>query len=102
MPAATNPSTTRRQIKALRQAKRVTESNIAVAQLALSTARGLDEVLASGTKHYTVDRLARAHVSVLLPLAEAPGPGEPDAWDELFRPFTTPTPSTYDDASGRL
>jgi len=102
MPTASNLSSTRRTIKALRTAERITESNIALATLALTTARALDEVLASGTKHYTVDRLARAHLSVLQALEAALGPEAPDAFAELLSEITTPTPGRTDELSERL
>lgn len=94
MPAASNLSSTRRMIKALRASERITESNIAVATLALTTAQSLDEVLASGTKHYTVDRLARVHLAVLQALEDAPAPDGPDTFAELMAAITTPTPGT--------
>lgn len=85
-------------IKALQASERITESNIAVATLALTTARSLDEVLAIGTKHYTVDRLARVHLAVLKSLEDAPAPDEPDTFAELLAEITKPTPGTTPDA----
>ncbi len=94
MPAASNLSSTRRTIKALRRSERITEANIALAQLALTTARSLDEVVASGERHYVVDRLARAHLFVLKALAETPEPDGPDPFGELLTQMMAPTPGT--------
>lgn len=102
MPAASNLSSTRRTIKALRQSERITEANIALAQLALTTARSLDEVVASGERHYIVDRLARAHLFVLKALAETPEPDGPDPFAELLAEMMRPTPGTADPSSDRL
>ena len=43
MPTATNLSSTRRTVRALRKQERLTEANAALAQLALTTAAALDE-----------------------------------------------------------
>jgi hypothetical protein len=102
MAAASNVSSTRRTIKALRQSERITESNIALAQLALTTARSLDEVVASGERHYIVDRLARAHLFVLKALAEAPEPDGPEPLSELLAQMMIPTPGTSDPSTDRL
>jgi hypothetical protein len=102
IPAASNLSSTRRTIKALRRSERITEANIALAQLALTTARSLDEVVASGERHYIVDRLARAHLFVLMALAETPEPDGPDPLSEPLAQFMTPTPGVTDTPDRRL
>ncbi len=70
------------------------EANIALAQLPLTTARSLDEVVASGERHYIVDRLARAHLSVVKALEQTPEPDGPDRFSEFLAQITTPTPGT--------
>jgi hypothetical protein len=90
-------------VKALRQSERITEGNIALAQLAFTTAQSLDEAVASGTKHYTVDRLARAHLMVLKALEETSPPAGPDPFAELLNEISVPTLRTADEsASDRL
>ncbi len=89
-------------IRALRERERITESNIAFATLAMSTARTLDEVLAGEEKRYIVDKLARAHLLALRALDDAPGPEESDAWAEVMKAALTPTPGTPDPSTDRL
>ena len=86
MPAASNLSSTRRMVKAPRQSERITETNIVLAQLALTTARSLDEVVANGERHYIVDRLARAHLFVRKALEETSNPDGPDPFGEADGP----------------
>ena len=84
MTAETNLGSTRRMVRALRQSERLTESNIALSTLALSTARALDEALTSGERRYVVDRLSRAHLAALQALERIPGPDGPDPFSELL------------------
>ncbi len=102
MPAATNLSSTRRIVKVLRQSERLTESNIALGTLVLSTARALDEVLASGEKRYVVDRLSRAHLAALQALERTLGPDGPDPFAELLAEIMRATPGTAGTTADRL
>jgi hypothetical protein len=89
-------------VRALKRSERLTESNIAFATLALSTARAFEEALASGEKCYVLDRLSRAHLAALEALDRTPAPEGPDAFAELLAEITTPTPGTPDPATDRL
>jgi hypothetical protein len=101
--AATNLSSTKKMVAALQRSERVTESNVGLATLALTTARALDEVLGSDEKRYVLDRLARAHLAVLLALEQSSPPAEDDDWALFMAAVTTPTPGeTAGPASDRL
>ena len=102
MGTVTNLSSTRRMVRAMRQSERLTESNIALGTLAVSTARALDEALVSGERRYVVDRLARVHLAALQALEQLPGSDTPDPFAELLRELSVPTPGTPDTPSDRL
>jgi hypothetical protein len=89
-------------IKALRESERITDSNVALATLALTTAKALDEVTGSGQRAYIVDRLARAHLSVLKALEDCQAPDAPDAFANLFAEMSTPGYGSFGETSERL
>jgi hypothetical protein len=97
MPVATNLSSTRRTVRALRKQERVTEANAALAQLALTTAAALDEVVAGGEKRYVVAQLARSQLLALRALLATPEVAGPDGFDAFLRDLATPR-HTEDDA----
>lgn len=68
--AVTNLSSTRRMVRALRQSEQLVEGNMALATLALATAKALDDAVATGAQPYAIDRLARAHLGALKALDE--------------------------------
>jgi len=90
MPAATNLSATRRTLRALRRADRVTDAQAALATLALSTARALDDVLAGDGPSYAIAQTARAHLLTLQALLEQPEPATPDTIDQLLADIMRP------------
>ncbi len=73
-----------------------------MAQLALTTAASLDQVVASGERQYVVDRLTHAHLMVLRALEDAHPPDEPNAWDELMAEIMKPMSGTPDAQGERL
>jgi hypothetical protein len=87
-------SATRRTLRAMRRAELLTEANAALAMLALTTARALDDVVRGDDKRYVVAQLSRAHLLALEALARVPEPPMPDAVDallaEIMRPRTRP------------
>ena len=72
-------------VRALQQSERLTESNIALGTLALSTARALDQALGSGERRYVVDRLARAHLAALKALEQTFGRTAPTRGPRCWR-----------------
>jgi hypothetical protein len=90
MSAATNLSSTRRTVRALRSQERVTEANVALATLAVTTAKALDDVLASGEKRYVVAQLARSHLLVLQALVATPEVVGPDGFDQFLAELARP------------
>jgi hypothetical protein len=101
MLAASNLSSTRRTVRALRKQERVTEANAALAQLVLTTAGALDDVLSSGEKRYVVAALARSHLLALQALLSTPEVAGPDGFDAFLRDLATPR-RTDDDAPPAL
>jgi len=91
MASASNLSSTRRTVRALRQSERLTESTVALATLALTTARALDDVVASDEKRYVVAQLSRAHLLALEALTSIERLAPPDAVDELLASLTAAT-----------
>jgi hypothetical protein len=85
MPGVSNLTATRRTLRALRVAERVGDAEAGLAQLALTTAGALDEVVAGGEKRYVVAQLARAHLLTLQALLAVPGPEPEDGWDLLLQ-----------------
>ena len=77
MGAATNVSATRHTLRTLRRTERLTEAH---ATLALTTARALDDVVASDEKRYVVAQLSRAHLLALEALLSVPEPAAADEW----------------------
>jgi hypothetical protein len=92
MGAASNLSATRRTIRALRRHEMLTETHAALATLALTTARALDDVVAGDDKRYVVAQLSRAHLLALEALvAVVPEPSSPDAIDVWLAGLTQPS-----------
>ena len=90
--AVTNLSSTRRMVRALRESEQLVEGNMALATLALTTAKALDDAVATGAQPYAIDRLARAHLGALKALEELPGRADvDDPFAELLRELGTPT-----------
>ena len=90
--AVTNHSSARRTVRALRQSEQLVEGNMALATLALTTAKALDDAVATGAQPYAIDRLARAHLGALKALEELPGRADvDDPFAELLRELGTPT-----------
>jgi hypothetical protein len=69
----------------------LTDSGAALATLALTTARALDEVVAGSEKRYVVAQICRAHREVLEALEHLERPYEPDAFDAFIAALSTPT-----------
>jgi hypothetical protein len=88
-------------VRALRQSERLTEANMALAPLAFTTARALDEVIASDEKKYVVAQLSRAHLSTLEALASLASPESPDVVDQFLAELLTPSANEMAD-DGRL
>jgi hypothetical protein len=101
MPTATNLSSTRRTLRALRRRGGLTDANVALATLSLSTARALDEVLAGGDHRGVVDRLARAHLAVLQALEASTPEASSDPFSELIAELSTPSAGEGERWSGR-
>jgi hypothetical protein len=57
---------------------------MALATLALTTARALDEVVASSEKRYVVAQLSRAHLLALEALTSIDKPETPDLVDQFL------------------
>jgi hypothetical protein len=74
----------------LRQQERVTEANAALATLAMTTAKTLDDVLVSGEKRYVVAQLARSHLLVLQALLATHEAGGPDGFDQFLAELARP------------
>src|SRR5262249_55543169 len=91
MAAASNVSSTGRTIRALRRVEHLTEANIALATLALTTARALDDGIASDAKRYVVAQLSRAHLLALEALVALPEPRSPDAVHEFLSELMDPS-----------
>jgi hypothetical protein len=100
MGAATNVSATRRTLRTLRRTERLTEAHAALATLALTTARALDDVVVSEEKRYVVAQLSRAHLSALEALLSVPEPAAPDGFDQLLAEIMRPGLGAFDDGSG--
>ena len=106
MRARTNASATRATIRTLRSQDRLNPEHAGLAQLALSTAAALDDVLLDRAgKKYAVAQMARAHLGVLVALHELEAPRATDAWDAVVAEALRPTPGIPDsemDYSGRF
>jgi hypothetical protein len=96
MAAATNESSTRRMVRALRRGERLTDEHAGLATLALSTARALDDARARDARTYELAQMARAHLLALEALSAIPEPMVPDALDQWFADLATPGPGTTD------
>jgi hypothetical protein len=84
MATATNVSSTRRTVRALRRVGALTDAHAAHATLALTTARALDDALDTNEKRYVIGQLARAHLLAVDALAALAEPSPPDAFDAFL------------------
>jgi hypothetical protein len=94
MAKTSNLSATRRTVRGLRAAERLTATEAGFAQLALTSAAALDDTLAADTAPYAVASLVRAHRDALATLADHAQVYEPDALDALLAAATKPTLGT--------
>jgi hypothetical protein len=102
MTAATNLSATRRTLRALRRAQRLTDVHAALATLAVSTARALDDVLAGSERRYVIAQIARAHQLALEALLAAPEPTAPDAIEQLLAEIMHPDAGSFATPDDRM
>jgi hypothetical protein len=101
MGAVTNVSATRRTVRALREAERLTEADAAMVQLVRTTARALDDAVASGEKAYGIGKASTSHREALKTLLDYAQPEPPDSFDVFLAELRMPTPGTTD-GSARL
>jgi hypothetical protein len=100
MAPSTNLTMTRRTIRALRRAERLTDTDAGLARLALTTAQALDDVLAQGEKAYAVAQASRVHLLALEALLALPAPVDSDAdgFDNWLAEISRPGPGAGDGA----
>ena len=71
----------------------------AFATLALTTAKALDEVVASGEKRYVVAQLARSHLLALETLQHLEVPAEPHAFAHFLEKISRPSGGRFDESA---
>ena len=86
-----NERSVRRTLAALRRGDRLDEVGGSVGVLALTTARMLDNVVASSTPAYAAAKVGALHLGVLMQLAKMFGPAEDDAWSAFMTLMSTPS-----------
>jgi hypothetical protein len=96
MAARSNRSATARMLRELRRREMLTESNIGLAALAETSARSLDDAIASGAKGYALDRLMRCHLMVLRELGTLPEPMTEDSFSAFVAELSTPSAGGFD------
>jgi hypothetical protein len=90
MTPTSNVSSTRRTVRALRAAERLTDANAGLVTLALTTAAALDDARSGSAKAYEIAQLARCHLSALEALERSPEPMVPNGLDRLLADLATP------------
>jgi hypothetical protein len=83
-------------LRELRRREMLTESNIALAALAETSARELDDAMASGAKGYALDRLMRCHLMVLRELVTLPEPTTEDSFSAFVAELSTASAGGFD------
>jgi hypothetical protein len=92
--APTNLSATRKMIRELRAAERISPDMAGLVQLALTSAAVLDDALTADTAAYAVASLVRAHHDMLVTLSDRCVVYQSDALDEMLARAMMPTPGT--------
>ena len=97
----TNSAATRDTIRVLQAEGRLGPEDAGNVQLALSTAKALDEALTDRAgKKYVVAQLARAHQLALGTLLQMSTPTDGDAFDEFMKMLSVPTRPEDDHVPG--